>query len=98
MQYVELIWHVSAMPRSCTEGSSRYTITDSNGNPLMDIYDTRGIAESIAINNENSEKQLKNDIERFHPDIMLLVEDATVRDAAIDGDIRFVKDVRHDSQ
>ncbi len=82
--------------KSCTEGSSRYTITDSNGNPLMDIYDTRGIAESIAINNENSEKQLKNDIERFHPDIMLLVEDATVRDAAIDGDIRFVKDVRHD--
>lgn len=82
--------------KSCTEGSSRYTITDSHGNPLMDIYDTRGIAESVAINNTNSEQQLKEDIERFHPDIMLLVEDATVRDNAIDGDIRFIKDVRRD--
>ncbi len=80
--------------QSCTEGSNRYTVTDVNGNALMDIYDTRGIAESIAINATSSEQQLKSDIERFHPDIMLLVESADVRDNAIDGDIKFVKDVR----
>lgn len=78
---------------SCTRGTTRYTCSFSGG-AQIDIMDTRGLDESLSLDNEKSaEEQLLQDIEIFDPDVALFVLSCASRDG-IDDDIDFVKDVR----
>ena len=78
---------------SCTDETKPYILRDVDGRELMEVLDTRGIAEFKVMGYETAEVQLNRDILHFEPDVALLVENATVRDNAIDGDIEFIKNM-----
>lgn len=77
--------------RSCTEGTKIYNCTDNN-RTLMEILDTRGIAESEALNENSAENTLINEITEFSPDVAILVLNCTHRDD-VDKDALFMKDI-----
>lgn len=77
--------------RSCTEGTMVYNCVD-NDRILMEILDTRGIAESEALNEKSAENTLINEITEFSPDVAILVLNCTHRDD-IDKDALFMKDI-----
>lgn len=78
---------------SCTRGTQVYPCVDDDGRVLMDILDTRGIAESQVLDgNTSAEEQLLNDINAFNPDIALFVL-PSVRDN-IKIDIEFIGKVK----
>lgn len=77
--------------RSCTEGTTSYLCRD-NDRVLMEILDTRGIAESEALNETKAEEVLLNEIKEFSPDVALLVLNCTHRDD-VDKDVAFMKKI-----
>lgn len=77
--------------RSCTEGTKIYNCTDK-GRTLMEILDTRGIAESEALDKKSAEKALIDEIKEFSPDVAILVLNCTHRDD-IDKDALFMNNI-----
>lgn len=76
--------------RSCTSDVQFYKYTDGD-RTLMEICDTRGIAESTSINNDiSAEDMLRKQVIEFSPDVAILVLSCTHRDD-IDKDVEFLK-------
>ena len=81
--------------KSCTEGAEMYQCKDE-GRVLMDILDTRGIAESESINSDvSAEEMLINQINEFSPDVAIMMLNCTHRDD-IKTDVEFMKKVAKD--
>ena len=75
---------------SCTETANIYKCMDGD-RVLMEICDTRGIAESESINpNVSAEKMLIDQINEFSPDVAILVLSCTHRDD-VHSDVAFLK-------
>lgn len=75
---------------SCTERTQTYKCMDGD-RVLMEICDTRGIAESESINDEvSAEEMLINEINEFSPDVAIMMLNCTHRDD-VDGDVEFLK-------
>jgi small GTP-binding protein len=78
--------------RSCTDGAYKYEIKDKD-RVLMEILDTRGIAESNSIDDKiSAEDLLINQVNEFSPDVAIFMLSATHRDS-IDADTEFLKQV-----
>lgn len=76
--------------RSCTEGVEIYPVKDGD-RVLMEICDTRGIAESERIDPEQSaEDMLIEQINEFSPDVAMLVLGCVHRDD-VNKDVLFLK-------
>lgn len=76
--------------RSCTEDTAIYKCRSGN-RVLMEICDTRGIAESVELNEKiPAEKMLINQITNFSPDVAILMLNCTHRDD-VDSDVEFLK-------
>ena len=76
--------------RSCTEHADVYQCKDGD-RVLMEILDTRGIAESEAINSEKTaEEMLIDQINEFSPDVAIFMLNCTHRDDVIE-DVEFLK-------
>lgn len=81
--------------RSCTESAEIYQCKDDD-RVLMEILDTRGIAESESINNDvSAEKMLINQINEFSPDVTIMMLNCTHRDD-ITTDVEFMKKLAKD--
>ncbi|MCR4673350.1 MAG: 50S ribosome-binding GTPase [Lachnospiraceae bacterium] len=75
---------------SCTESATIYKCKDGN-RVLMEICDTRGIAESESINSTvSAEQMLVEQINEFSPDVAILMLNCTHRDD-VDSDVKFLK-------
>ena len=75
---------------SCTESAQIYKVTDGE-RVLMEICDTRGIAESTAIDQDiPAEQMLIDQINEFSPDVAILMLNCTHRDD-VDKDVIFLK-------
>ena len=75
---------------SCTERTQIYKCMDGD-RVLMEICDTRGIAESESLNSDiSAEKMLIEEINEFSPDVAILVLNCTHRDD-VDSDVEFLK-------
>lgn len=75
---------------SCTEEAHVYKCMDGE-RVLMEICDTRGIAESESLNSSvSAEEMLINQINDFSPDVAILMLNCTHRDD-VDADVRFLK-------
>ena len=80
---------------SCTEKAEKYTCMDGN-RPLMEILDTRGIAESESINDDcSAEEMLLEEINKFSPDVTIMMLNCTHRDD-IATDVNFLKKVQEE--
>ena len=78
--------------RSCTERAEVYRCMDGN-RVLMEILDTRGIAESESLSDEiSAEQMLINQINEFSPDVAIMMLNCTHRDDII-TDVEFMKKV-----
>ena len=78
--------------KSCTESAQIYECRD-NDRALMEILDTRGIAESESIDNTiSAEEMLINQINEFSPDVAILMLNCTHRDD-VNSDVEFLKKV-----
>lgn len=78
--------------KSCTENVESYQCVD-NGKVVMEIFDTRGIAESEAIDEEiSAEKMLVNQINEFSPDVAIFLLSCTHKDDII-SDVEFLKKI-----
>ena len=78
--------------RSCTENAEVYQCKDGD-RVLMEILDTRGIAESEAVNDEKTaEDMLIDQINEFSPDVAIFMLNCTHRDDVIE-DIEFLKNL-----
>ena len=76
--------------RSCTEGAQIYQCKDGD-RVLMEICDTRGIAESESLNSEvSAEDMLIDQINEFSPDVAILMLNCTHRDD-VGSDVNFLK-------
>ena len=76
--------------RSCTETAQTYQCKDGE-RTLMEILDTRGIAESDNLNAEiSAEDMLINQVKEFSPDVAILILNSTHRDD-VDSDVNFLK-------
>ena len=76
--------------RSCTESANKYICMDGN-RVLMEILDTRGIAESDSLNsNISAEDMLINQVNEFSPDVAILMLNCTHRDD-VNSDVEFLK-------
>lgn len=76
--------------RSCTENAEIYECKDGD-RVLMEILDTRGIAESECLNaNISAEDMLINQINEFSPDVAILMLNCTHRDD-VNSDVEFLK-------
>lgn len=76
--------------RSCTSETQIYKCMDGD-RTLMEICDTRGIAESESIDNDiSAEDMLINQINEFSPDIAILMLNCTHRDD-VNKDVEFLK-------
>ena len=76
--------------RSCTEGAEIYQCMDGD-RVLMEICDTRGIAESESLNSKiSAEDMLINQINEFSPDVAIFMLNCTHRDD-VDTDVNFLK-------
>ena len=75
---------------SCTENANIYQCKDGD-RELMDILDTRGIAESESLDNKvSAEDALIKDINEFTPDVAILMLNCTHRDD-VSSDVQFLK-------
>ena len=75
---------------SCTESAQIYKCMDGD-RVLMEICDTRGIAESESIDPDvTAEQMLINQINEFSPDVAILMLNCTHRDD-VDSDVTFLK-------
>lgn len=63
---------------------------ESDGRILFEVMDTRGIAEYSNEQNTVAEEQLKEEIEKFDPDAVLFLTNATER-ARMDEDVEYIK-------
>lgn len=78
--------------KSCTESAQIYECKD-NDRVLMEILDTRGIAESERIDNTiSAEEMLINQINEFSPDVAIFMLNCTHRDD-VNSDVEFLKKV-----
>lgn len=76
--------------RSCTETAQTYQCKDGE-RTLMEILDTRGIAESDNLNAEiSAEEMLINQVKEFSPDVVIFMLNCTHRDD-VDSDVNFLK-------
>lgn len=76
--------------RSCTEIAQTYQCKDGE-RTLMEILDTRGIAESDNLNAEiSAEDMLINQVKEFSPDVAIFMLNCTHRDD-VDSDVNFLK-------
>ena len=76
--------------RSCTETAQTYQCKDGE-RTLMEILDTRGIAESDNLNAEiSAEDMLINQVKEFSPDVAIFMPNCTHRDD-VDSDVNFLK-------
>lgn len=76
--------------RSCTETAQTYQCKDGE-RTLMEILDTRGIAESDNLNAEiSAEDMLINQVKKFSPDVAIFMLNCTHRDD-VDSDVNFLK-------
>lgn len=81
--------------KTCTDGAEIYQCKDE-GRVLMEILDTRGIAESESINSDvSAEEMLINQINEFSPDVAIMMLNCTHRDD-IKTDVEFMKKVAKD--
>ena len=77
---------------SCTSNASVYQCKEKD-RVLMEILDTRGIAESEDLDDElSAETALINDINAFSPDVAIFMLNCTHRDD-VDSDAQFLKKV-----
>ena len=77
---------------SCTQ-SAQIHKCESEGRVLMEILDTRGIAESETLNSdETAEEMLINQINEFSPDVAIFMLNCTHRDDVV-SDVEFLKKV-----
>lgn len=75
---------------SCTESAMIYKCMDGD-RVLMEICDTRGIAESERINSDiSAESMLIEQINEFSPDVAILMLNCTHRDD-VNSDVNFLK-------
>lgn len=78
--------------KSCTEDAKIYECKD-NERILMEILDTRGIAESESLDDSiSAEDMLINQINEFSPDVTILMLNCTHRDD-VNSDVEFLKKV-----
>ena len=78
--------------KSCTEDVQIYECKD-NDRVLMQILDTRGIAESESLDNKiSAEEMLIEQINEFSPDVAILMLNCTHRDD-VNTDVEFLKKV-----
>lgn len=78
--------------KSCTEYAQIYECKDKD-RVLMEILDTRGIAESERIDDKvSAEEMLINQINEFSPDIAIFMLNCTHRDD-VDSDVEFLNKV-----
>lgn len=76
--------------RSYTETAQTYQCKDGE-RTLMEILDTRGIAESDNLNAEiSAEDMLINQVKEFSPDVAIFMLNCTHRDD-VDSDVNFLK-------
>ena len=76
--------------RSCTETAQTYQCKDGE-RTLMEILDTRGIAESDNLNADiSAEEMLINQVKEFSPDVVIFMLNCTHRDD-VDSDVNFLK-------
>ena len=76
--------------RSCTESAQMYQCKDGE-RVLMEILDTRGIAESESLDSDiSAEDMLINQVNEFSPDVAILMLNCTHRDD-VDSDVLFLK-------
>lgn len=75
--------------KSCTENAQVYKCMDGD-RVLMEILDTRGIAESESLNTEiSAEDMLINQVNEFSPDVAIMMLNCTHRDDV--NDVSFLK-------
>ncbi len=78
--------------KSCTENAQVYQCKDGD-RVLMEILDTRGIAESESLNtNISAEDMLIEEVNHFSPDVAILMLNCTHRDD-VNTDVEFLKKV-----
>ncbi len=78
--------------KSCTESAQIYECKD-NDRVLIEILDTRGIAESERLDDTiSAEEMLINQINEFSPDVAILMLNCTHRDD-VNSDVEFLKKV-----
>ena len=78
---------------SCTIGTSKYSCSVSGGAPI-EILDTRGIDESIALDDfKTAEQDVIESVLSFNPDVCLFILNCTSRDG-MDDDLEFLKQTR----
>lgn len=76
--------------KSCTENAQVYKCMDGD-RVLMEILDTRGIAESESLNTEiSAEVMLINQVNEFSPDVAIMMLNCTHRDD-VNSDVSFLK-------
>lgn len=81
--------------RSCTIGAKIYQCKENN-RVLMEILDTRRIAESESLDNKiSAEELLVKQINEFSPDVAIMMLNCTHRDDII-TDVEFMKKVSKD--
>jgi predicted GTPase/uncharacterized protein (DUF697 family) len=80
---------------SCTETAKPYKCMDKEC-VLMEFLDTRGIAESESLNDTvSAEEMLLNQINKFSPDVAIMMLNCTHRDDVV-SDVEFLKKVSKD--
>ena len=78
--------------KSCTEGAQIYECKDGD-RVLMEILDTRGIAESESLDDKvTAEEMLIEQINEFSPDVAIFMLNCTHRDD-VNTDVEFLKKV-----
>lgn len=77
---------------SCTTSANTYSCMQ-NSAVLMDIFDTRGLAESESLNDSvSAEEMLLDQINDFSPDVAIMMLNCTHRDDIV-ADVEFMKKV-----
>ena len=90
-QYVAEVSHTE----SCTREIRAYQCMEQD-RVLLEILDTRGIAESADLDDRSSaEEQLMQEVQSFSPDAAILLLSCTHRDS-VDEDILFVRRIQED--
>ena len=83
--------------KSCTTGANMYQCKDGD-RVLMEIFDTRGIAESVAIDeNVSAEEELIKEVNEFSPDVVIFMLNCTHRDD-VNTDVEFLKKLSSEYQ
>lgn len=78
---------------SCTPNADVYQCKEDDDRVLMEILDTRGIAESESLDATiSAEEALINEINEFSPDVAILMLNCTHRDD-VNSDVEFLKKV-----